>query len=76
MAARLKVYRAPVECEEEETQSPDPTIRVRLGDLIPLVGMAQRLNYLWLKDFLEDEVTVNEDLYEVLQAFRDSRPVA
>ena len=71
MSARLKVYRAPTELEDE---SQDPTIRVRLGDLIPLVGVAQRLNYLWLKDFLEDEVTVSEDLYEVLQAFRDSRP--
>lgn len=71
MSARLKVYRAPVELEDE---SQEPTIRVRLGDLIPLVGVAQRLNYLWLKDFLEDEVAVSEDLYEVLQAFRDSRP--
>jgi len=73
MSARLKVYQAPTEYEDE---SPDPTIRVRLGDLIPLVAMAQRLNYLWLKDFLEDEVTVSEDLYEVLQAFRNARPVA
>ncbi len=74
MSARLKVYRAPEETFEEE--SPEPTVRVRLGDLIPLVAVAQRLNFLWLKDFLDDEVCVNEDLYEVMQAFRNNRPVA
>jgi hypothetical protein len=75
MSSRLKVYRGP---EEEDTfeESSEPTVRVRLGDLIPLVAVAQRLNFLWLKDFLEDEVAVSEDLYEVMQAFRNSRPVA
>jgi hypothetical protein len=49
---------------------------VRLGDLLPLVALAQRHNYLWLKDFLDDEVAITADLYEVLQAFRCARPSA
>ena len=49
MAARLKVYEVPEESYEER---PEPAVRVRLGDLLPLVSMAQRLNFLWLKDFL------------------------
>ena len=47
-----------------------------LGDLLPLIALAQRQNYAWLSDFLEDEVLVTEDLYEVLQAFRCYRPSA
>ena len=44
--------------------------------LAPLVAVAQRMNFIWLKDFLDDEVAVSSDLYEVLQAFRSSRPTS
>ena len=73
MAARLKLYSAP---DEEVLDRPSPEIRVRLGDLLPLVAMAQRMNFIWLKDFLDDEVAVNHDLYEVMQAFRSSKPTS
>jgi hypothetical protein len=50
---------------------------VRLGDLLPVVALAQRMNFVWLKDFLDDEVAVSQDLYEVLQAFRsNTRPTS
>jgi len=74
MAAQLRVY--PLPGEVDELESPSPTVRVRLGDLLPLVALAHRQNYVWLRDFLEDEVTVTDDLYEVLRAFRCSRPSA
>jgi hypothetical protein len=32
--------------------------------------MAQRFRFIWLQDFLDDEVCITEDLYEVLQEFR------
>ena len=51
-------------------------VRVRLGDLLPLVAMAQKLNFIWLKDFLDDDVRVSEDLHEVLLTLRASRPSA
>ena len=73
-ATRLRVYRAPD--DEYEDDRPEPTVGVRLGDLLPLVAMAQRMNFIWLKDFLDDEVAVSSDLYEVLQAFRSSRPTS
>lgn len=73
MAARLKLYTP----EPEETiSSPEPDVRVRLGDLLPVMAMAQRMNFIWLKDFLDDEVVVSTDLYEVMQAFRSSRPTS
>lgn len=73
MAARLRLFTPPA---EEILPGPDPEIRVRLGDLLPLVAMAQRMNFIWLKDFLDDEVAVSHDLYEVMQAFRSNKPTS
>lgn len=74
MAVNLRVYRSPHEGPEAGVQA--PTVRVRLEDLLPLIALAQRRNYAWLQDFLDDEVRITADLYEVLQAFRCSRPSA
>jgi hypothetical protein len=74
MAVQLRVYPTPQESQFSE--SPEPNVGVRLGDLLPLIALAQRQNYLWLQDFLDDEVRVNSDLYEVLRAFRSYRPSA
>ena len=73
MAARLRLYTPP---EEAAADRPEPEVRVRLGDLLPLVAMAQRMNFIWLKDFLDDEVAVSHDLYEVMQAFRSNKPTS
>jgi hypothetical protein len=53
----------------------EPSVHVSLGDLLPLLALAQRRNYIWLQDFLEDEVKITPDLYEVLRAFQ-CRPSA
>jgi hypothetical protein len=73
MASQLRVYQ---ESDDLLEPTPDPNVRVRLGDLLPLVAMAQKLNFIWLKDFLDDEVCITEDLHEVLQTFRGCRPSA
>jgi hypothetical protein len=74
MAAHLRVY--PASQDAPDSASPPASVRVRLGDLLPLVAVAQRHNFLWLQDFLDDEVAVTSDLYEVLRAFRCYRPSA
>jgi hypothetical protein len=74
MAARLRVFPAPG--PSPFGGSPEPTVSIQLGDLLPLIALAQRNNYAWLADFLEDEVRITDDLYEVLQAFRCYRPSA
>jgi hypothetical protein len=74
MAAHLRVYPLPKDDLGSAVQ--EPTVHVSLGDLLPLVALAHRHNYLWLQDFLDDEVTVTSDLYEVLRAFRCHRPSA
>ena len=76
MAAQLRVFRAADEPFDLFDESPEPAVRVRLGDLLPLVAMAQKLNFIWLKDFLDDEVRITEDLHQVLQTFRGCRPSA
>jgi hypothetical protein len=81
MAVQLRVYRgyedAVSEADDTLTDDlPPPTVHVRLGDLLPLVAMAQRMNFVWLKDFLDDEVAISEDLQQVLQSVRSIRPSA
>jgi hypothetical protein len=74
MAAHLRVF--PESSCSSYAESQDPSVRISLRDLLPLIDVAKRRNYLWLHDFLEDEVCVTPDLYEVLRAFRSYRPSA
>jgi hypothetical protein len=74
MALQLRVYPSSDELNCQEVQA--PSVRVSLAELLPLVAVAHRNNYLWLHDFLDDEVAVTPDLYDVLRAFRSYRPSA
>ena len=83
MATTLHIYRAPAQdADDDDLQSeyadtlPMPSVRARLGDLLPLVAMAQKLNFIWLKDFLDDDVRISEDLHEILLTLRAGRPSA
>ena len=76
MPTTLHIYRAPVGDDTMPEELPEPSVRVRLGDLLPLVAMAQKRNFIWLKDFLDDEVSITEDLHEVLMTLRAGRPSA
>jgi hypothetical protein len=53
-----------------------PSVPVRLSDLYPLLAQAYRDNYVWLRDFEDDELLVSSDLYEVVRAFSNGRPSA
>ncbi len=74
MGRYLRVY--PESDQEARADLPEPQVRVNLGDLLPLIALAQHQNYIWLQDFLDDEVCITHDLYEVLQAFQCYRPSA
>lgn len=71
MAAQLRLYPRSLDSVQEKRQKPD--VRVSLRDLLPLITVAKRHNYLWLEDFLGDEVRITPDLYEVLRAFSNVR---
>ena len=66
MAAHLRVFSedGPALLDRAE-----PTVRVSLSDLLPLLSTARKHNYLWLQDFLDDEVSITPDLYEILRTF-------
>ncbi len=71
--ARLRVFPHP---EEDQDRLMDPTISIRLSELYPLLAQAYRDNYVWLRDFEDDELLVSADLYEVVRAFANCRPSA
>ena len=65
MAVHLRVYPE----SRAAADAHDSVVHVRLGDLLPLLAVAKRNNHLWLQDFMDDEVAVSADLYDVLRAF-------
>jgi hypothetical protein len=72
-SARLRVFPHP---EEEPDHSDVPAISIKLSDLYPLLAQAYRDDYIWLRDFEDDELLVSNDLYEVVRAFSNCRPSA
>ena len=79
MAMRqLRVYTGP-ELErpvagsvvEEPTRA--STVRVSLGEILPLLADAVASDRTWLRDFADDEVEISADLNDVLQAYRHFR---
>lgn len=72
--ARLRVFPRP---EGDDLDSRDqPAIPIRLVDLYPLLAQAYRDNFVWLRDFEDDQLLVSPDLFEVVRAFGDCRPSA
>jgi hypothetical protein len=74
MAHQLRIYRGP--CEESVTkpaiqsQNNPSQITVSVGEVLPLLADAVASQRTWLKDFKDDEITISEDLYEVLLAYQ------
>ena len=73
--ARLRVFPHP-EDELLDEEDHTPSVPVRLAGLYPLLAQAYRDNFIWLRDFEQDELLVSRDLYEVIRAFSDCRPSA
>lgn len=73
--ARLRVFPHP---EEDEGRDEDlaPSVPIRLVDLYPLLAQAYRDNFVWLRDFEEEQLLVSKDLHEVVRAFSNCRPSA
>jgi hypothetical protein len=73
MGPHLRVFWEP---EVAAPEAPAATVSVRLGDMLPLLAMAQQGRFNWLRDFLDDEVRITDDLYNVLQEFAGYRPTS
>ena len=73
MASHLRLFPTP-DSDAEEGITVESAVGIRLGDLLPLIALAQKMHFVWLKDFLDDEVRISSDLHDVLQAFRSLKP--
>jgi hypothetical protein len=72
--ARLRLFPQPDDAPREDFHS--PSVSIRLSELYPLLAQAVRDNYVWLRDFEDDELLVSHDLYEIVRAFSNMRPSA
>jgi hypothetical protein len=73
--AQLRVFPHPEE-EEDRAEFHARGVPIRLVDLYPLLAQAYRDNFVWLRDFEDEELVVSNDLYEVVRAFSNCRPSA
>ncbi len=72
--AQLRLFPRP---EDEPHNDPQaPAVPIRLVDLYPLLAQAYRDNYVWLRDFEDEQLLVSNDLFEVVRAFSNCRPSA
>ena len=72
---RLRVYygsQADMAVAAEESAD-QQRVTVPLGDVFPLLVDAIKSRRTWLEDFADDEVTISNDLYEVLLAYQHCR---
>jgi hypothetical protein len=72
---RLRVYYGPETTADELTESKVDanTVRVPLGEIFPLLADAVRSERTWLRDFEHEEITISNDLYEVILAYQHCR---
>jgi hypothetical protein len=52
------------------SQAEPDTIRVRLGDVLPVLQASNSARLAWVHDFHDDPVVITKDLYEVLLTYR------
>ena len=70
---QLRVYYGPETAVEPKRQAEEHTVRLPLGDILPLLADAAQSQRTWLRDFKDDEITISTDLYEVILAYQYCR---
>lgn len=72
-ANHLRVYYGPEQDSNATTKTIGGTVTVPFGRIMPLLAEAAESKRTWLEDFGDDEVTISEDLYEVILAYQHFR---
>jgi hypothetical protein len=73
---RLRVYTGPDLIQPNVAvieQAAENTVRIPLGQVLPLLADAVASNRTWLTDFKDDEISISSDLHDVLMAYRHYR---
>jgi hypothetical protein len=73
---RLRVYTGPALTQPSVAvleQPADNSVRIPLGQVLPLLADAVASNRTWLSDFKDEEISISSDLHDVLLAYRHYR---
>lgn len=73
---RLRVYTGPDLSPSQprmDARIAESSVRVSLGEVLPLLADAVASNRTWLTDFKDDEIAISADLHDVLSAYRHFR---
>lgn len=75
--SHLRIYYGPPEetpaATLMQTEHTAQSVRVPLGEILPLLVDAVHSRRTWLRDFEDEEITISTDLYEVLLAYQHYR---
>ncbi|MEX0713627.1 MAG: hypothetical protein WD278_14815 [Pirellulales bacterium] len=73
--SRLRVYYGPETARATlgKAKKSENTVRLPLGEVLPHLADAVRSQRTWLNDFEDDEITISNDLYEVILAYQHCR---
>jgi hypothetical protein len=72
----LRLFPASEDETPRKATEQEATVPVRLSELMLVLRQAMKANYVWLRDFQDDEVRVTQDFYDVIRAFTALRPSA
>lgn len=67
---KLRVYFGPESAAEPNVPQ---QLAVPLGEVLPALVEASMDQRMWLDDFVEEEITISADLYEVVLAYQRLR---
>jgi hypothetical protein len=73
---KLRIYYGSEESAplpEKAPEAPAGTVTVALADVFPLLAEAAGNRRAWLSDFADDQITISEDLYEIIVAYQHYR---
>lgn len=72
--SQLRVYYGPETTASATKAKPEPsTVTLPLEEVLPMLVDAARSQRAWLADFLQDDITISTDLYEIILAYRHYR---
>lgn len=72
MRPTLRLYTG----DNDSSSVEPPTMTISFAELMRILDDAVKSNRSWISDFSHDDVTITEDLYEVLTEYARLRPGA
>jgi hypothetical protein len=73
--SQLRVYYGPESRSglSASNRLPENSVRLTVGEILPLLADAVQSQRTWLRDFKDDEITISNDLHEVILAYQYCR---